>query len=231
MKALLIIIIALFLYSCEEESVQPEAFVDTISYRVINIVNNDTYYVNDPETGIDNIVLLNYYFFTDSNQLYYRNPVPNKKNPSNFYTTGIFHDSEYPTWNRLIMKNLILYSEDYKKIEFSLDRMDDLEANKYEDSLRYKYVKSPQRFSLVVTGYYRKNGQLRNYTLNSVYEGKIGALIDEDSRFWYNTNRNLSIEMSAESFFTVDGKVIEPIQSNMEILEKNFHKCMTATVK
>lgn len=34
----------------------------------------------------------------------------------------------------------------------------------------------------------------------------------------------------AESFFTVDGKVLEPIQSNMELLEKNFHKCMTATV-
>lgn len=231
MKAISIIIISLFLLSCEEEVVRPEDFVDSISFRVINILNDDTYYVNDPETGLDNIVLLTYDFFTDSTQLYYRNPLQNKDNPPNNYTTGIFHDSEYPDWNRLIRKNLILKSEDFSKIEFTLDRMDDLEINKYKDSLRYKFVKSPQKFSLVVTGYYRKNGVLKNFSLSSTYEGKIGAIFDEKSRLWYNTSREIYISMSAESFFTIDGKVLEPLQSNMPLLEENFHKCMTATVK
>ena len=230
MKKILIFLSFIILVSCAEDTVLPDDYVDTITYRVINIVNDDTYYVNDPETGIDNIVLLNYYMFTDSNQLFYRNPIPGNENPDNFFTTGIFHDSEFPIWNRLIMSNLILKSEDYRKIEFSLDRMDDEEAKKYKDSVRYKYVKTPQRYSLIVTGYYRKNKKLINYTLTSTYEGRIGALIDENSRFYYNSERRLMLEMSAESFFTVDGKVLEPIQSNMELLEKNFHKCMTATV-
>lgn len=90
MKKILIFLSFIILASCAEDTVLPDDYVDTITYRVINIVNDDTYYVNDPETGIDNIVLLNYYMFTDSNQLFYRNPIPGNENPDNFFTTGIF---------------------------------------------------------------------------------------------------------------------------------------------
>lgn len=229
MKAIGILLICIFLYSCEEDNDIPSKFVDSISYRIQNTVNSDIYVVNDDETGIDNIVLLSYKFISDSNQLFYRNPVAGKRQPSNFYTSEILHDSEFPKWNRIDMNEMILYSEDYGKIEFSLDRLDDEFIKIYKDSTRFDEFKTPERYSLIVKGYYRKNGIFKSFELHSINEGKIGAIFDADSRLWYNVKRTINIEMSAESFFTVDGKVLEPLQSNMPLLEKNFNKCLKAS--
>jgi hypothetical protein len=228
MKVIGIILISIFILSCNDDPVVPEEFVNTISYRIINIVNDDTYYVNDDDTGIDNIVIQKYTFFTDSNQLFYRNPGPNIEKLNNYYTTGIIHHSEFPNWNKLQFEKLIVNSENFSKIEFSLDRMDDEEVKEYKDSSRYDLLRTSDRYSLFVSGYYRKNGILKNFSLYSKYEGRIGAIFDDKTRLWYNTKRNITVEMSAESFFTVDGKVIEPLQSNMPILEKNFVKCLKA---
>lgn len=229
MKVVGIFLISLFIFSCKEETVQPDKYVNTISYKILNIVNQDTYYVNDAETGVDNIVLQSYQFITDSNQLFYRNPVVGKENPDNFYTSKRFHDSEFSNWNRLEMNEMILFSEDYGKIEFSLDRLDDDFVKKYKDSTRYKDVKTQARYSFIAKGYYRKNGKLYNFNLHSVNEGRIGAIFSAESRLYYNINRTIKLEMSAESLFTVDGKVIEPKQENMSKLEKNFPKCLIAT--
>ncbi len=231
MKSIGVLLISLFLFSCKEEPVLPEDFVNTISYRILNIVDDATYYVNDEETGIDNIVIQKYKFFTDSTQLFYRVPNPKMINPSNYYTTGLLHDSEFPYWNKLQFENQIVTSEDFGKIEFTLDRMDDEEVKKYKDSTRYDLLRTNDRYSLVISGYYRKNGSFKNFNLYSKYEGRIGAIFDDKSRIWYNTKKNIIIQMSAESFFTVDGKVLEPIQSNMPSLEKNLIKCLKATVK
>lgn len=229
MKTIAIILISLFLLSCKDETDQPVKFVDTISYRVVNLINQNTYYVNDAETGIDEIVLQNYKFITDSNQLFYRNPVTGKPNPDNFYTYKKLHDTEFSDWNSLEMKDMILFSEDYGKIEFNLDRADDDFIKIYRDSVRYKPFKTPDRYSLIVAGYYKKNGKNYNYNLHSIYEGKIGAIFTAESRLYYNIDRTIRLEMSAESLFKVDGKVIEPKQENMYLLEKNLHKCLIAT--
>ncbi|MFA7326047.1 MAG: hypothetical protein WC121_05235 [Candidatus Kapaibacterium sp.] len=229
MKVIGIILISLFLFSCDDDPVLPDKFVDSISYRVVNVVNSDTYIVNDAETGIDNIVLLNYKFISDSNQLFYRIPVPNRKNPANFYTSKVLHDTEFPDWNRIDMREMILYSEDYGKIEFTLDKLDDQFIKDYRDSSRFNEFKTPDRYSLIVEGYYRKNGKFYSFNLNSKYEGKIGAIFSPETRLYYNIKRSIKVEMSAESFFTIDGKVLEPLQSNMPLLEKNFNKCLKAT--
>ncbi|MER3330047.1 MAG: hypothetical protein RIF34_10755, partial [Candidatus Kapaibacterium sp.] len=106
----------------------------------------------------------------------------------------------------------------------------DDEVKKYKDSTRYDLLRTPNRYSLIVEGYYRKNGQFKSFSLNSKYVGRIGATFDLESRLWYNLKKVVSIEMSAESFFTVNGKVLEPIQSNMALIEKNLKNCMIAKV-